>query len=100
MHGFGLTDRPLAEPYRTTTGPVAFIDESYREPLHTDERPFYSMSAVIVGRDQGALVRDVLMDIPGSRCWHTTEAYRTPAGHGQSPTRRGCPGRRGLHRTW
>ncbi|MFE5837292.1 hypothetical protein [Arthrobacter sp. NPDC056493] len=70
----------MAELYRTTTGPVAFIDESYREPLHTDERPFYSMSAVIVGRDQGALVRDVLMDIPGSRYWHTTEAYRTPAG--------------------
>jgi hypothetical protein len=80
MHGFGLTDRSLAELYRTTTGPVAFIDESYREPLHTDERPFYSMSAVIVGRDQGALVRDVLMDIPGSRYWHTTDAYRTPAG--------------------
>jgi hypothetical protein len=80
MHGFGLTDRPLAELYRTTTGPVAFIDESYREPLYSDERPFYSMSAVIVGRDQGALVRDVLMDIPGSRYWHTTEAYRTPAG--------------------
>jgi hypothetical protein len=80
MHGFGLTDRPLAELYRTTAGPVAFIDESYREPLYSDERPFYSMSAVIVGRDQGALVRDVLMDIPGSRYWHTTEAYRTPAG--------------------
>lgn len=80
MHGFGLTDRALAELYRTTTGPVAFIDESYREPLHSDERPFYSMSAVIVGRDQGALVRDVLMDIPGSTYWHTTEAYRSPAG--------------------
>ena len=80
MHGFGLTDRSLAELYRTTSGPVAFIDESYREPLHSDERPFYSMSAVIVGRDQGALVRDVLMDIPGSTYWHTTEAYRTPAG--------------------
>jgi len=80
MHGFGLTDRPLAELYRTTTGPVAYIDESYREPLHSDERPFYSMSAVIVGRDQGALVRDVLMDIPGSTYWHTTEAYRSAAG--------------------
>ncbi|MDQ0031552.1 hypothetical protein [Arthrobacter bambusae] len=80
MHGFGLKDRSLAELYRTTSGPVAFIDESYREPLHSDERPFYSMSAVIVGRNQGALVRDVLMDIPGSTYWHTTEAYRTPAG--------------------
>jgi len=80
MNGFGLKDRSLAELYRTTSGPVAFIDESYREPLHSDERPFYSMSAVIVGRDQGALVRDVLMDIPGSTYWHTTEAYRTPAG--------------------
>jgi hypothetical protein len=80
MQGFGLTDRPLAELYGTTTGPVAFIDESYREPLNSDERPFYSMSAVIIGRDQGALVRDVLMDIPGSRYWHTTDAYRTPAG--------------------
>lgn len=36
--------------------------------------------AVIVGRDQGALVRDVLMDIPGSTYWHTTEAYRSAAG--------------------
>ncbi|GAP61408.1 hypothetical protein AHiyo1_51080 [Arthrobacter sp. Hiyo1] len=81
MHGFGLTDRPLAELYRTTTGPVAFIDESYREPLqYGNERPFYSMSAVIIGRDQGALVRDVLMDIPGSSYWHTAEANKTPAG--------------------
>lgn len=51
MHGFSLTDSLLAELYRTTTGPVAFIDESYREPLqYGNERPFYSMSAVIIGR--------------------------------------------------
>jgi hypothetical protein len=40
MHRFGLTDRALAEFYRTTTGPFPFIYESYREPLHSDERPF------------------------------------------------------------
>lgn len=39
MHGFGLTDRPLAELYRTTAGPVAYIDESYREPLHKPSDP-------------------------------------------------------------
>lgn len=80
MQGFGLNDEPLAELYRRTSGPVAFIDESYREPGYSNERPFYSMSAVIIDRDQGANVRDVLMDIPGSRYWHTTEAFRTPAG--------------------
>jgi hypothetical protein len=81
MHGFGLTDKHLAELYRTTSGPVAFIDESYREPLqYGNERPFHSMSAVIIGRGQGVLVRDVLMDIPGSRYWHTAEANKTPAG--------------------
>lgn len=80
MHGFGLTDPTLSTLYRRTKGPVAYIDESYREPLRSNERPFYTMSAVIVGRDQGELIRDVLMDIPGSRYWHTTEAYRTEPG--------------------
>lgn len=80
MHGFGLTDPVLSTLYQRTKGPVAYIDESYREPLRSNERPFYTMSAVIVGRDQGALIRDVLMDIPGSRYWHTTEAYRTEPG--------------------
>ncbi|MCZ2403557.1 hypothetical protein IV498_10280 [Paenarthrobacter sp. Z7-10] len=80
MHGFGLTDPVLSTLYTRTKGPVAFIDESYREPLRNNERPFYMMSAVIVGRNQGSLIRDVLMDIPGSRYWHTTEAYRTEPG--------------------
>lgn len=80
MHGFGLTDPVLSTLYRRTKGPVAYIDESYREPMRSNERPFYTMSAVIVGRDQGELIRDVLMDIPGSRYWHTTEAYRTEPG--------------------
>ena len=80
MHGFGLTDSTLSTLYTRTKGPVAYIDESYREPLRSSERPFYTMSAVIVGREQGALIRDVLMDIPGSRYWHTTEAYRTEPG--------------------
>lgn len=80
MNGFGLTDPALERLYGDVKGPVAFIDESYREPLRSNERPFYTMSAVIVGRDQGELIRDVLMDIPGSRYWHTTEAYRTEPG--------------------
>lgn len=80
MKGFGLTDPALERLYGDVTGPVAFIDESYREPLRSNERPFYMMSAVIIGPTQGELVRDVLMDIPGSRYWHTTEAYRTEPG--------------------
>ena len=85
MHGFGLTDPVLNTLYTRTKGPVAFIDESYREPLRSNERPFYMMSAVIVGRNQGSLIRDVLMDIPGSRYWHTTEAIGRVRGEGSSP---------------
>ncbi|MDJ0318886.1 hypothetical protein [Arthrobacter antibioticus] len=80
MKGFGLTDPALERLYGDVKGPVAFIDESYREPLRSNERPFYTMSAVIVGPTQGELIRDVLMDIPGSRYWHTTESYRTEPG--------------------
>ncbi|MEA5456967.1 DUF3800 domain-containing protein [Sinomonas sp. JGH33] len=80
MHGFGLTDDRLRTLYRTVPGPVAFIDESMRTPNDLGERPFYLMSGVIVDREQGSIVRDVLMDIPGSRYWHTYEAYKSPAG--------------------
>lgn len=80
MKGFGLRDQALERLYGDVTGPVAFIDESYREPLSSNERPFYMMSAVLIGPTQGELVRDVLMDIPGTRYWHTTEAYRSESG--------------------
>ena len=52
MHGFWLTDSVLSTLDQRTKCPVAYIDESYREPLRNDERPFYTMSAVIGGRDQ------------------------------------------------
>lgn len=79
MDGFGLRDEKLRKIYSTTSGPVAFIDESYRQPGR-GERPFYTMSAAIIGRAEAALVRDVLTDISGSMYWHTTEAYRSQAG--------------------
>lgn len=81
MDGFGLGDEKLRELYHRVPGPVAFIDESIREPNNAyGERPFYAMSGVIVDSEQGSIVRDVLMDIPGSRWWHTTDAYKTPSG--------------------
>lgn len=80
MAGFGLRDEQLRRLYAHSTGPVVFIDESYREPLRNDEHPFYAMSGVIVDRDQGSVVRDALMDITGGRYWHTTESYRSAAG--------------------
>lgn len=79
MDGFGLRDEKLRTIYSTTSGPVAYIDESYRQPGR-GERPFYTMSAAIIGRAEAALVRDVLTDISGSMYWHTTEAYRSQAG--------------------
>ncbi|MDR3067934.1 MAG: hypothetical protein LBU50_00300, partial [Cellulomonas sp.] len=60
----------------TTPGPVAFLDESYRAPGFSDERPFYAISAVTFARDQMDQVREVLTDIVGGLYWHTTEAFQ------------------------
>ena len=84
MDGYSLRDDRLREVYATTSGPVAFIDESYRAPGFAGrgrpERPFYVLSAVVVERDQAAVVREALTDIPGSLFWHTKDLIKNPVG--------------------
>lgn len=84
MDGHSLRDEQLRGAYATTSGPVAFIDESYRGPGfigHSGpERPFYVLSAVVVERDQATYVREALTDIPGSLFWHTKDLIKDPVG--------------------
>ncbi|WP_442546107.1 hypothetical protein ACSBOX_21490 (plasmid) [Arthrobacter sp. KN11-1C] len=84
MDGFGLRDNRLREIYAGSSGPVAFLDESYRAPGNRgrdfNERPFYTIAAVVVDREQAATIRSAFTDIPGSLFWHTTEFNRDPVG--------------------
>ncbi|KHL01746.1 hypothetical protein [Sinomonas humi] len=84
MDGYSLRDERLKKVYATTSGPVAFIDESYRAPGFVGhkgpERPFYVLSAVVVERDQATYVREALTDIPGSLFWHTKDLVKDPTG--------------------
>lgn len=84
MDGFGLRDNRLREIYAGSSGPVAFLDESYRAPGNRggdlNERPFYTIAAVVVDREQAATIRSAFTDIPGSLFWHTTEFNRGPVG--------------------
>lgn len=79
VDGPGLKDNRLRTLYQRTPGPVVFIDESLREPGR-GERPFYAMSAVVIAKDQAAMIRQRLIEIAGSDYWHTTEAFSTPMG--------------------
>ena len=84
MDGYSLRDDNLRQAYATSSGPVAFIDESYRAPGFIGrggpERPFYVLSAVVVERDQATYVREALTDIPGSLFWHTKDLIKNPVG--------------------
>lgn len=82
MDGFGLRDDALRTEYAKTSGPVAFVDESFRR-ADGGERPFYLMSAAVIEQDAAARVREVLLDIAGSTYWHTTESFRSPWGREQ-----------------
>ncbi|MCL3862981.1 hypothetical protein [Actinotalea sp. K2] len=75
MSSPSLRDPRLALLYQRTPGTIAFVDESYRPQPRGGGAPFYSMSAVILAKDQLDHVREVLTDIAGSLYWHTTEAH-------------------------
>lgn len=69
-----LRDPRLTQLYQDTPGAVAFVDESYRVNPLSDQRAFYSMSAVTFDKGRLDQVREVLTDIAAGRYWHTTEA--------------------------
>lgn len=81
MDGFGLRDDRLRAVYADTRGPVAFLDESYRAARSdSSERPFYTIAAVVVDREQAATIRSAFTDIHGSLFWHTTDFYKDQLG--------------------
>lgn len=79
VDGASLKDERLRALYQRSPGPVVFIDESLREPGR-GERPFYSMSGVIIAKDQGDMIRQSMVEIAGSDYWHTTEAFASNLG--------------------
>lgn len=76
-----LRDPELERFYARTPGPsVAFIDEAMRENPRPGEIPFYKMTAVIFPKDRMDIIREALVDIPGSLYWHSTEEFKTASG--------------------
>lgn len=72
-----LEDSHLETLYARTTGPVAFVDESYWDARAQGRgRSFYSMSAVSFDTDRLDLIRNVLTEIAQGRYWHTTEEFK------------------------
>ncbi|NLE81840.1 MAG: hypothetical protein GX610_20120 [Rhodococcus sp.] len=72
----------LAEAYRRSRGPVAYLDESYQvpDPNNPGAKTFYLFSAVVVERDAMAELRVGLRRIAGSTWWHTTAALQHAEG--------------------
>lgn len=66
----------LTTAYARTSGPVAFIDESYRTQPEQGERAFYSMSAVTFDQGDFVKIRADLRRAAGRNYWHSTEAFR------------------------
>lgn len=72
--GDGFTDDELREQYANTSGPVAYIDESYLAPKQARGDGFYLLTAVLIERDNIVPVRATLRTIAGIEKWHTTDA--------------------------
>ncbi|MFA3899738.1 hypothetical protein ACKAMS_32455 [Rhodococcus sp. 5A-K4] len=74
------------DAYQRTTGPVAFLDESYQAPdgvaAHRDT--FYVFTAVIVELDAMDELRVGIEDIADGTYWHTTKALQTTSGIDQT----------------
>lgn len=64
----------LATRYLRNTRPVAFVDESYRQPRGGD-LGVYSMTAAVVDAQQLNQTRSELLAEVGDTWWHTTEVY-------------------------
>lgn len=76
----------VADAYRRTKGPVAFLDESYQapDPVAAHEQTFYVFTAVIVEVDAMDELRKGIETIAESTYWHTTEALQKPDGVDQT----------------
>ena len=79
-----MVSERLRERYRSTSGPVAFLDESYN--LDPDDPAgagvFYVMTATVVDRSVMDQLRTDLDRTAGHRLWHTTDALlQGSAGH-------------------
>ncbi|MFE4457989.1 hypothetical protein ACFROC_11605 [Nocardia tengchongensis] len=72
----------MAEAYRRTKGPVAFLDESYQthNPDVNPAQTFYVFTAVVVRLPDMDELRDGLRQIAGSDYWHSTEALQDSDG--------------------
>lgn len=66
----------LENYYQRQSGPIAFIDESFRGNERPDEFPFYILSATLIESRQLGEVRESLKIAAQGTFWHTTSAYR------------------------
>lgn len=79
--GDGFSDPKLRVLYDNSSGPIAFIDESYRAPSQALEgNAFYILTAVVIARPRIVAVRDRLLEIANGTKWHTTEVARVDGG--------------------
>lgn len=76
----------VIDAYARTTGPVAFLDESYQAPDGADpgRATFYIFTAVLVELKNLDELRSGLLDVAGSTYWHTRDALRTDDGREQT----------------
>ena len=72
--GFWLLSR-----IRSSKGPVAFIDESFRSPAENQDS-FYILGAVVIPRSKLFDVRAALFEIVGDDYFHATELGRSDQG--------------------
>lgn len=66
----------VAEAYARTSGPVAYLDESYQapDPIVSPDKTFYIFTAVVIQRDDMEELRKGLETIAEGTWWHTTKA--------------------------
>lgn len=67
--------RLLANHFARSSGPVAFLDESYREEAF-GESPFYLVAALVVDSSELNSARAKLVAACCSARWHTTEEFQ------------------------
>ncbi|MEW1738814.1 hypothetical protein AB0346_22965 [Nocardia beijingensis] len=72
----------VADAYRRTKGPVAYLDESYQthNPDVNPTETFYVFTAVVVRQPDMAELRSGLRQIVDGTYWHSTEALQDPDG--------------------
>jgi hypothetical protein len=78
--GEGFSDPQLRTLYEHSTGPIAYIDESYRSPAQARGNGFYILTAVVLERDRVVHTRAKLREIAQTHKWHTTNEALTEHG--------------------